>query len=53
MKGSKFAEYKMSENDIAEKLDRGLANIKEKYDRIKEHIPIILPSRWLKPEEKY
>jgi hypothetical protein len=30
-----FLQYKKSEYDIAEVVGKGLANIKEKYDRIK------------------
>ena len=43
----RFAQYKKSEQDIAEVVGKGLANIKEKCERIKISDIHLLPEKWL------
>jgi len=44
---SRFSEYKLQEQCIADVVGKGLANIKDKWDRIKEKEHLILPDQWL------
>jgi hypothetical protein len=44
---SRFSEYKVQEQSIADVVGKGLANIKEKWERIKTKEHLILPDEWL------
>jgi len=52
LSSSRFSEYKIQEQSIADVVGKGLANIKEKWERIKTKEHLILPDEWLCEQEK-
>ena len=51
-KQKRFDEYFKSENDLQDVIQRGLNNIKEKFDRVKTKRQYVLPDKWLTEAER-
>lgn len=51
-KQKRFEEHCKSENDLQEIIQRGLNNIKEKFERVKDKKQYVLPDKWLTEAER-
>ena len=50
--GQKFADYKKSDQEIADCVKKGMATIKAKYEKIKDLEKDLLPDAWLAAQER-